>query len=171
MDESQPPRRHDATRFSSEDRDFEHQAALYRLRAEEFERNLLSFRAVEWQLYFQVYAGYASVAAAIFAMRTSERSTVPGPASSVIALAILLIIFFAGLFCQLQIQRRLHFTRGMQNTYLEALHLQLAPELRIPEGTLRPGFQKWWAFVPQLLLNLSSLGAVAMYIVLSTKWC
>lgn len=162
---------HDPTRFDPTGTHFELQTQLYQLRAEEFERNFLSFRSVEWPLAFQIYAGYALVGAGLVASNAATPSNPLPPTPSAFALLLLLIIFGSSLFCQLQIQRRMHFTRSMQNAYLNRLHEALAPSLPIPAGTIAPRYQKWWAFVPMLLVNLASLCAVAGYIVRATRWC
>lgn len=172
MDDPTPPSKpHDRNHLDPDGPNFQQQTELYRLRAEDFERNFLSFRSVEWQLAFQTYAGYAMVGAGLVAINSSKSDELFPPTPSAIALVMLAMIFWASVFCQFQIQRRLHFTRTMQNTYLDRLHEVLAPKLPLPTGAVVPSFQKWWAFVPQLLINFATVFAITAYILRATRWC
>ena len=157
--------------LSRDDPKFQQQFELYRLRAEEYERSFYSLRGVEWQVAFQIYAGYAGVAAGFFSLRGFERITLAETTLATVSLLLLVLLFGVGLFCQFQIQRRLHFTRTMQNAYLKSIHQVLAPELSIPAGTIVPGFQRWWAFRPLQIVNVAITIAIATSIIAATKWC
>ena len=144
---------------------------LYRLRAEEFERSFYSFRTVEWQVAFQVYAGYAAVTAGFFALK-AEKGFGIGPISlAVFSLLLLSLIFFVGLFWQWQILRRLHYSQKMKFVYLDKLHEVVGAQLPLPDGLRRPSFPRWWAFVPMQILNVAAFFAIGVAILNATPWC
>lgn len=91
-------------------------------------------------------------------------------ALATLSIFMLLVAFAVGIFCQLQIQRRLHFTRTMQNANQRRMHQVLVAELAIPPGTKIPGFQKRWAFYPMQLLNVTAFIATVVVILYSTSF-
>lgn len=146
---------------------FDGQVALYRHRAEEFERSFYSLRTMEWQLVFQTYTGYAAVAAAYVGIRTIIDHS---PLVGATFLFLLAVIFVASSFLLFQVQRRMHFTRSMQNAYLTELHRVLAPQINVPQGVVVPSFPRWWAFVPQQGLSITASAAIGAYVFYTTNW-
>ena len=154
------------------------QFELYRLRSEYFERNFYSLRLIEFQLAFQIYAAYAAIGGAFFAL-TYGYKAIPSAWLVNGSTALLALVFLSGLFCQWHILRRLHFSQHMQNRYIDYLHKNIpTPELG-PGATekirfqlmwpfvrkkfvleRRPGFKKWWAFLPMVIVNVSVLASL-----------
>ena len=154
----------------------ENQFELYRLRSEYFERNFYSLRLIEFQLAFQIYAAYAAIGGAFFALTYGYKAILS--TWLVLGTTVLLLLVFAlGFICQWQILRRLHFSQHMQNRYIDYLHENI-PELEPGESKKiifqirwpfvrrqyvlekRPGFRKWWAFAPMLVVNVSVLASL-----------
>lgn len=167
MTSQSPPILPDAVDPGDKQRAFE----LYRLRSEEFERNFFSLRTIEWQIAFQIYAGYAAVATAFFGLRGTAGFGMAPVTLAALSILALLLLAAVGFFCQFQTQRRLHFTRSMQNAYLSYLHNVSEPELDIPKGVIKPRFGQWWAFWPLQLLNAATAVAITVSILYSTTFC
>src|SRR3972149_12157041 len=74
----------------------------------------------------------------------------------IIALAITVIFFLATTFVGFQIQRRMHFTRFMQNLYLEKIRTAVTAEDVNPSALCRPRFLKWYVFLPQTILSAAA---------------
>lgn len=147
---------------------FEQQFELYKLRAEENERNFLSLRTIEWQVPFQVYAACGAVVATFYAIRGDAVFGLEKQTVAALAIAVLLAVFVVTFFWQWQILRRLHFNRAMQQAYLDAMHSAVCKKLSIPSTVRVPGFKFWWAFVPMAVLNCVAFGTAVVFILFAT---
>ena len=137
------------------------QIDLCKLRSEDFARNFHSLREVEWHTTYQTYAGYAAVALAYWQLRP----TYPSPGYLMWAgVGLLVLLFCTTLYLSLRHQERLHYTRDMQNEYLDMLHKAL--DLKPAERPL-PKHQKWYAFAVQTILSAAAALTIAAYILLS----
>lgn len=97
---------------------------LYKLKAEDFARNFLSLRDVEWKVTWQLLTGYAAIAAAYPPLRKLYVDSQLLTCAAVVAPTAL---FVTGWYLSARIQERLHNTRRLQNAYLTKLHEELAP--------------------------------------------
>jgi hypothetical protein len=140
---------------------------LYQLRAADFAENFRGLREVEWHTTYQLYAAYGAIALTYYSLS----ARLPGSRILAIAgLAVTLVTFVGGLFLDFQHQRRLHFTRTMQNEYLKALHTELnAQELPPPSKTVEPGFKKWYAFIVRTVFGACVMGVLITFIIVTTK--
>ena len=152
----------------SRERLLENEFDLCQLRSEYFERNFYSLRKIEFQLAFQIYAGYAAIGGAFFALRANGYDAISPERLADASALLLTLVLIAGVFCQWQILRRLHFSQHMQFVYIKYLHSKIARELDADKGEERPGFRKWWAFVPMLIVNLSVYVSLLIAILLAT---
>lgn len=141
-------------------------AELYQLRAEEFERNFMSIREIEWRNAIEVFTGYAALAISYFQIRSTNQSSVWLGVSAILLDSIL---FSISLYLSLRVQERLHFTRGMQREYLKKLHEVVnTPELEVPEGISQPKHAKWYAFAAQLGLSATAAVSLLIYFLVTT---
>ena len=144
---------------------------LYRLRFEYFERNFYSLRTVEWQVAFQIYAGYAAVAGGFFALKSHKDFTLGEPTLAIISILLLILLLVVGTFWQYQILVRLHYCQNMQFAYLDSLHKAVAPHLSPTDGAVMPRYRRWWAFRPMMAINVATFLAIAASICVTTAWC
>ena len=144
------------------------QFELYRLRAEENERNFLSLRSIEWQIPFQLYAACGAIAAGFFALKDYKAFGFSIQETAFASLVFLTLVFVATFFLQWQILRRLHFNRGMQQEYLKKLHAAVPSDVPVPPDLVKPSFNYWWAFVPMQFINLLVVASVATFILNAT---
>ena len=142
---------------------------LYRLRAEEFERNFQSMRGIEWRTAIEVFTGYAAIGLSYYHLRDRY------PDSGILALGasvLTILLFLTNLYLSLRVQERLHSTRAMQNVYLKKLHdLCGAPELDLPPEIKRPVHAKWYAFGAQITLSGATMLTLLAYILATSCRC
>lgn len=144
---------------------------LCRIRAEEFERNFESIRAIEWRNALEVFTGYAVIGIAYWQLHEKY------PGSKLLGLGaglLTLILYSCNLYISRRVQERLHFTRDMQNLYLARIH-ELLNVRRIeqdpPPHVRRPIHGKWWAHVPQTILSTAAMLALLTYVLGTTCGC
>ena len=141
---------------------------LYRLRAEEYERSFLSLRTVEWQVAFQAYAAFASIAIGFFTLIDRKDLNIAPTLLGAIAIALAVVVLGIAVFWQFQIQSRHRHYRDRQNAYLKRMHKLVAPELTRNVSMPEPKFKTWWAFVPMLVLYVLSFASVVGAILVAT---
>ena len=132
---------------------------VYQLRAEELERSFYSLRGVEWKVVFQVFAGYALIAAGWCKTKTSFSSLTALP----FGLAGLCILLWVGsaLYSWMLLQR-LRWTRNLQNEYLKKLH-ETCSASRL-NANPQPRFRVWYAFTIQQLLSFVIMLSIVFFI-------
>jgi hypothetical protein len=135
---------------------------LYKFRAEEFSKSFESFRAMEWQIIFQLYTGYTLLGTAYSYLINKNPHNILF-ARMIIGATVLL--FFSTLYLSLRIQERQKFARTMQNAYLEKLHKALKVPLieKLPNAET-PKHQWRYAFAIQTLLSASIALGLIIYV-------
>jgi hypothetical protein len=135
---------------------------LYKLRAEEFARSFESLRSLEWQVTFQLYAGYALIGAA-YAYLISNDKIPHNPILSWMTIVAIIIMFVVVLYLSIRIQERQEYARAMQNAYLDKLHeIMKVPQLEKQLGTMTPKHPRWYAFLIQTILSVAfAMGLIA----------
>jgi len=127
-----------------------HLLDLYRLRAEEYERNFHSLRQVEWQVYLQALPAFVGITAAYFYLKEHKFVVGHDACLALITIGLLSLIAVACTILFFGLQQRLSYTRKMQERYLSALHMTVgAREFR---SAREPLWKHDWAWVPQVIL-------------------
>ena len=132
---------------------------LYKLRAEEFERNCNFLRGIEWKVIFQVFAGYALIAAA-----WSKAKGVIPDSSKLPCVMITSAILLFGLTCWYMVClfKRISWTRKMQNKYLEKLRETVKADI-LSVGP-EPKFKVCYAFCFQQAISLIIMILIILFI-------
>lgn len=140
---------------------------IYRMRAEEFERNFESLRGIEWRTTFEIFAGYAAIGIAYFHLHAKHGGCWRLGAG---ATAVTLILFLSHCYFSLRIQERMRYARAMMNEYLKELHrICNAKEIPAPAGVKEPIRKGWWAFGIQLALSITVMLSLIIYIAATTE--
>jgi hypothetical protein len=134
------------------------------LRSEDFARNFHSLREVEWHTTYQEFAGFAAIAVAFDQVHKAYPIT-----SAIAGVLLVLLLFCTGVYLARRIQERLHYTRDMQNAYLNQLHVALdVPVLPTPSATREPLHHRQYSFAVQMVLK-ATIATTVMAYMLSSK--
>lgn len=153
--------------FDQETREQRRAVAIdfFKVRAADYAQNFFSLRGVEWTVVYQLLAGFALLGAAFTQMPNGIKN-LHWARFGFIGLAS--TIFFAWIFLAWQLQRRLHWTRKMQNAYFDSIQKSL---LEIPAPLIsddaRPKFIRWYAFAVQLCVVIATYISIMVYILSS----
>lgn len=132
---------------------------VYKFRAEEFERSFFSLRNLEWKIIFQLYIGYAAIAAAFVGITNKYEVN-----SRISTISTLVVIVLAGIetYLSLRIQERLHLARDKQNKYIDKLHDETGA-VKITSEIITKN-KRWWGFIPQHIISyIWALGLIIYF--------
>lgn len=160
------------------------QAEYHLARAEDYAQNFHSLRAVEWQVAFQAYAGYAAIAVAyhsLLPMAPLNPSTLIGW----VAIAAALLVFLVTLYTACRVLERMHNTRRRQQEHLDEMYASVYPYSVATESPkadakakaggafwLKPHTEpihaKWYAFASQTTISAFWLAGITSYVLYKT---
>lgn len=158
------------------------QAEYHHALAEDYAQNFHSLRAVEWQVAFQAYAGYAAIAVAYHSLLPAAPLK-PSAIIGWVAIAAALLVFLVTLYTACRVLERLHNTRRRQQEHLKALHASVYPysiATESPESEAKadgafwfkphaePIHVKWYAFASQTTISISWLAGIISYVIYNT---
>jgi hypothetical protein len=151
--------------FEGEERERRRASAidLFNIRAKDYSENFFSLRGIEWTVVYQLLAGLALIGGAYTQMPGDLKEEI---LARIGFFALATISFIGWVFLAWQIQRRLHWTRAMQDAYLDGIQKSLLGVPR-PLGPPNPRFPRWYAFVVQFCIALAVYVAIAAYICLA----
>jgi hypothetical protein len=140
---------------------------LYQLRAEEFAKSFESLRTLEWQVIFQLYAGY-TLLGGTYSYLISNGNIGHKSVFSWMIIGAIILLCVSVLYLNFQIQKRQHHARTMQNAYLSKLHEILKVQrLEMQLGIVTPQHQKWYAFFIQTLLSVAFAIGLITFVLLT----
>jgi hypothetical protein len=130
---------------------------VYKLRAEEFERSFYDLRRIEWNVVFQLFAGYAAIVIGYWQWHVAvPTDTLP----SCLCIVAAVFLWVLSLVYSWLHETRLHYTRNMQNLYLDKLHGECKAEMIKKD---EPPLPRWYAFFIQQLLSIASLITIIVF--------
>jgi hypothetical protein len=139
---------------------------IYKIRIEEYDRNFLSLRDVEWRTAFQFLTGYVAVGLAFNQIKPSPETPVWWLPTVCIALVALLFGFF--LYFRWRIQWRLWLARDRRQAFSRMLHeVQPATTLEAEANYPLRGTY-WYTFITQVGIHSLAVATIVGFIV--AKW-
>jgi hypothetical protein len=142
---------------------------FYRQRAEEYERNFMSLREIEWRLAIEVFTGYAAIGIAYFTIIYYQGASIRFCVGSIF---LVLVLFGVIAFLSYCVQKRLHDCRGKQKAYIESAFLvsEIA-KLQLPPNYVAPLWPEWYAFACQQFLSGTAAVSLILYFLFTTPAC
>jgi hypothetical protein len=141
--------------LTSDQRDY------YKFRAEQYERNRLSLRSVEWQSAFQLLAQYGVIA---LAYDQILRHRVTWPVWPW-AIGATIGVFFLHWYFSWRMKERQDWAWAMQNLYTQKIREGMAiDEFETPKGVKDPKHKHWYAFAVHLAMHTVTAAALIAYI-------
>jgi hypothetical protein len=132
---------------------------LFKLRAAEYRERYESMRNLEWKVLFQIYAGYAAIAAAVSHLHALKWEV---PRREMVGT---LVFFFATQYLYVCIQERLINFNATQENWMKHIYRLLGADSALDPG---PGTEKlwhkyFWTYDIQLFLASLTTAALLSY--------